>query len=1022
MDKIMSRGSEWGIWDLQIQTILDDRYSSLSEYYQTLKANNSDKWTQYVTKVGGESQALLYDSKEYFNDSSIPMKERRNNYVRNVFAFLETFRPELSLIGITDHNYYDDWLIDEFCNYSQKNQLKILAGIEINVAGVHMLAFFDKPPYGKPTFSEGLRTFLSKIDVDRPKSEGVLIVSQKSITKDVIIEIVDQKGIYIYPHCNSSNGLFQERGKTDRTHLADIYNTKASILLQGSSKENIENTKEYISKNPMLFRSVPIFMIASDSRSMKDYGSPDKNGNRLWVKADKTFKGLAQIINEPDRIVICDEPELLNRLRTNPTKFIDKLNIKKVDGSTIKEKWFENVDVALNPELVAIIGNKGKGKSALADVLGLCGNSHNMDYVSFLNKDKFKKPTPRNLSKEFIATIYWKSGGTDSKNLSENSDPNSYERVKYIPQNFLEALCTDVDKRIFEEELEKVIFSRLDDSKKLDKGSLREIINYKKELIEDAIASKKNELAKLNLEIVELEFKDTESYKKTIAETIQLKRNELASHIQNKPPTIPAPDQTPEIISKTKQITDRIDVLRDLIKRTQTQIQENSNSRTALQIQVIELTKLRDTFVQLKETIEKTVESNRKKIEEFGLILDSIITYSISVETIEVLIKEKQASIDSLNVGLSDENPEGLQSIIARSADEITKLQNELEGPSKEYQKHLTDLANWEKIKSDIEGTSTREGTLQYFISTQIYLENNLRNDLENKRMGRIEIVRTIIADKLKIVAIYKELYMPVTEFIEKNKNELSEYNVNIDVTLQLSEFESKFFSYVSNASAGSFYGASESRSVLEKITEVIDFNNSEQIINWLETLNSYLLTDMRDAQKSKRELRKQLKGGFKEIDLYNFLYGLDFLESRYQLKLGDKTLSELSPGERGALLLIFYLLLDKEDIPIIIDQPEENLDNQSVYKILVHFIKKAKQRRQIIIITHNPNLAVVCDAEQIIRTNIDKADGNYFTFKAGAIENSEINAEIVDVLEGTRPALDNRTDKYKISKDWVTT
>ena len=54
----------------------------------------------------------------------------------------------------------------------------------------------------------------------------------------------------------------------------------------------------------------------------------------------------------------------------------------------------------------------------------------------------------------------------------------------------------------------------------------------------------------------------------------------------------------------------------------------------------------------------------------------------------------------------------------------------------------------------------------------------------------------------------------------------------------------------------------------------------------------------------------------------------------------------QLSPGERGNLLLIFYLLVDQNDIPLVIDQPEENLDNQTVFKTLVPSIKDAKKRR----------------------------------------------------------------------------
>ena len=91
----------------------------------------------------------------------------------------------------------------------------------------------------------------------------------------------------------------------------------------------------------------------------------------------------------------------------------------------------------------------------------------------------------------------------------------------------------------------------------------------------------------------------------------------------------------------------------------------------------------------------------------------------------------------------------------------------------------------------------------------------------------------------------------------------------------------------------------------------------------------------------------------------------------------------------------------------------EENLDNQTIFDILVPVIKEAKLKRQIVMITHNPNIAVVCDAEQIIHANINKQDGNKVTYSPGAIEAPNINKHIVDVLEGTQPAFDNRRKKY---------
>jgi predicted ATPase len=114
-------------------------------------------------------------------------------------------------------------------------------------------------------------------------------------------------------------------------------------------------------------------------------------------------------------------------------------------------------------------------------------------------------------------------------------------------------------------------------------------------------------------------------------------------------------------------------------------------------------------------------------------------------------------------------------------------------------------------------------------------------------------------------------------------------------------------------------------------------------------------------------------------------------------------------------LLLVFYLLVDRGDVPLIIDQPEENLDNQSVFRLLVPCIKNVRNRRQIILVTHNPNLAVVCDAEQVVHAFIDKENGNRVTYTSGAIENPTINEKVVDVLEGTWPAFRNRSIKYDL-------
>ena len=99
-----------------------------------------------------------------------------------------------------------------------------------------------------------------------------------------------------------------------------------------------------------------------------------------WIKADLTFEGLKQIIFEPrNRVFIGAEPEIERRVRENKTRYIKSLHINCVEGYRKDQHgmWFCDEKIVLGKELVAIIGNKGSGKSAVTDIIGLLGNSHN---------------------------------------------------------------------------------------------------------------------------------------------------------------------------------------------------------------------------------------------------------------------------------------------------------------------------------------------------------------------------------------------------------------------------------------------------------------------------------------------------------------------------------------------------------------------------------------------------------------------------------------------------------------------
>ena len=104
---------------------------------------------------------------------------------------------------------------------------------------------------------------------------------------------------------------------------------------------------------------------------------------------------------------------------------------------------------------------------------------------------------------------------------------------------------------------------------------------------------------------------------------------------------------------------------------------------------------------------------------------------------------------------------------------------------------------------------------------------------------------------------------------------------------------------------------------------------------------------------------------------------------------------------------------MDKSTYPILIDQPEDDLDAKAIYKELVEYIKEKKKLRQIIIVTHNPNIVIGADAEQIIIANELEGKDKEFEYIAGSIENPDIKDKICQILEGGETAFKNREKRY---------
>ena len=193
----------------------------------------------------------------------------------------------------------------------------------------------------------------------------------------------------------------------------------------------------------------------------------------------------------------------------------------------------------------------------------------------------------------------------------------------------------------------------------------------------------------------------------------------------------------------------------------------------------------------------------------------------------------------------------------------------------------------------------------------------------------------------------------------------------------------------------------------------IMDSNVNGLILNHSDGENSI---DTNDARKIINHL-------FPTVELYGEKYYdpeklqvlLKLEEIEYEdlpeIKLSNDPIMGLSPGQRCSALVPIILL--QGECPLIIDQPEDNLDNKLVFDLVVDILRSLKEFRQIIVATHNPNIHVSGDAEQIILfESIDKNTGK--AEHQGSIDNEIIINKVKEVMEGGDIAFHTRAQKYR--------
>jgi predicted ATPase/predicted metal-dependent phosphoesterase TrpH len=134
-------------------------------------------------------------------------------------------------------------------------------------------------------------------------------------------------------------------------------------------------------------------------------------------------------------------------------------------------------------------------------------------------------------------------------------------------------------------------------------------------------------------------------------------------------------------------------------------------------------------------------------------------------------------------------------------------------------------------------------------------------------------------------------------------------------------------------------------------------------------------------------------------------------VENKIIIQYNGKSLDKHSLGQRASALILF-LLAQKENDVLIIDQPEDDLDNQTIYDEVIKELKKIKGNMQFIFATHNANIPVLGDSEKVVSCSYDEKK---ITVHSGTIDNHQTQRFIVDIMEGGDEAFNRRKNIYSI-------
>ncbi len=737
----------------------------------------------------------------------------------------------------------------------------------------------------------------------------------------------------------------------------------------------------------------------SDAHKLEDVATPF--GDRFsWIKGGLEFDALRQACIDPEgRTYVGEQPPR----SAMPSQIISHVRIDDAD-------WAATPDIPLNPGLVAIIGARGSGKTALVDVIAA-----GCDAISPSSWDADENISPsflaraRRLIGEATTTLTWGGGGTVTRSL-DGRDANghmSFPRARYLSQQFVEELCStkgvsdglvaEIDRVIFESH------SQDDREWAIDFAELRD---QKTARFQQAREREANAISDISARIA-TEF-EKESLVTTLTPQVAQKKKLIADYNA---------DRAKLVVKGTEAQVARHTKLSEAAQKLRSKIQSFGNQRRTFVALQDEVRSMRATGApeMLRQAQARHANSgmDAKQWDEFLLIYKGDVDKSLTAYV--AWADGEVAKLNGVPPPASDPN-------VALIADDADLAAFPL-APIAAEMRRLEALFSADKLVRDqyaaLTGRIAQENSALQTLEIRLTDAQGAaarRKELQAERDDTYGRVFEAIINEQSALA---GLYAPLMARLASSSGTLKKLSFSVrriaDVQAWGMVAEEEL---LDRRKAGPFYGRG---SLIAAATQALkpawETGSAAEVQAAMTAFMGKYLKDLLSHAPYAPTQQVEFRAWSKQFA--HWLFGTDHITVHYEIAYDGVDIRKLSPGTRGIVLLLLYLALDdSDDRPLIIDQPEENLDPKSVFDELVALFIAAKGKRQVIMVTHNANLVINTDADQIIVAAAGPHPSGGLppiTYAAGGLESAEIRKAVCDILEGGEVAFRERARRLRV-------